>query len=230
MEGSRCRAGQEERVGPPGADVRADAGSSRLDDIFAAYRKVPSSQPEFTTVAYWSVAHQRVEFTEVFGHPFGLLASVVNFHRVPTLLCAVARRVLAVPVDHFFDDYICVEPASGRGSAQDALKAVHDIVRFGLAPKKRKASAQTNVELGVVCDMSRAASDGVVSFSPTESRVEGVLGSLRRARAATSCDGNERPNEHALSKMLLCACTYPRWCPLTTRVVSMRLVVCLLAR
>ena len=155
-----------------------------LDDIFAAYRKVPSSQPEFTTVAYWSVAHQRVEFTEVFGHPFGLLASVVNFHRVPTLLCAVARRVFAVPVDHFFDDYICVEPAFGRGSAQDALKAVHDIVRFGLAPKKRKDSAQTNVELGVVCDVSRAASDGIVSFAPTESRVEGVLGSLRRARAA----------------------------------------------
>ena len=153
-----------------------------LDDLFAAYRRVPTSQPQYTTVAFWSAAHKQVMFSEVYGHPFGLLASVVNFHRVPTLLCAVARRVFAVPVDHFFDDYICVEPAVGQGSAQYALRVVHDAVRFGLAPKKRKEHASANVELGVFCDMSRAASEGVVVFQPTEKRVRSVLATLKRAR------------------------------------------------
>ena len=153
-----------------------------LDDLFAAYRRVPTSQPEFTTVAFWSASRQQVLFSEVYGHPFGLLASVVNFHRIPTLLCAVARRVFAVPVDHFFDDYICVEPTVGNGSAQLALAVVHDAVRFGLAPKKRKLHASSNVELGVHCDMSRAVSDGLVVFQPTEKRVQSVLCSLRRAR------------------------------------------------
>ena len=66
--------------------------------------------------------------------------------------------------------------------AQYALRVVHDAVKFGLAPKKRKEHAPANVELGVFCDMSRAASEGVVVFQPTEKRVRSVLATLKRAR------------------------------------------------
>lgn len=44
------------------------------------------------------------------GHNFGLEAAIVNYCSKPELVCAVARRLVAAPEEHFVDDLISVEP------------------------------------------------------------------------------------------------------------------------
>ena len=54
--------------------------------------------------------------------------------------------------------------------------------REALEPKKRKEMAATNVALGQRADVSRAATDAVVVFTPTTSRCTSVLRDLAAAR------------------------------------------------
>ena len=150
-----------------------------LDDLFAAYRRVPTSQPEYMVAAIWDVDAGAPVFYETFGHAFGLCSSVTNFNRVPHLLCVAAALIFAAPVDHFFDDYLTVDFVSAKGSAQESLDVLHEAVRIGLEPTKRKRAAQEQVELGVACDLRSAASRRVVYLSPTPERVADILGDLQ---------------------------------------------------
>ena len=77
-----------------------------LDDLFAAFRRVPSSQPEFTIVALYEFDSDSVRFHEVFGMNFGLKAAPLQFNRVAELLCAVAACFGGLPVDHYYDDFL----------------------------------------------------------------------------------------------------------------------------
>ena len=166
-----------------------------LDDLFAAYRRVPSSQPRFTVVALYDFQREAVVYHDVFGMNFGLKSAPVQFCRVPQFIVCLARCLLAVPVDHYVDDYLIVDIA-GAGlrapegsesvwwpsSGQWALDQLHGLVGFGLEPKKRKHGASCNEGLGVVCDLSAFHSHHEVSFSPTSRRVSEVLAALRSAQ------------------------------------------------
>ena len=160
-----------------------------LDDLFAAYRRVPTRHPEYMVAAIWDLDKAQPIFFEVFGHCFGLVSSVLNFNRVPHLLCVAAARLFAAPVDHFFDDYLTVDLASAKGSAQECLDLLHNAVRLRLEPKKRKRSAPRQVELGVDCDLQFAASRRMVLLSPTPERVADILSELTRCELA----GNMSP-------------------------------------
>ena len=162
-----------------------------LDDLFAAYRRVPMAHPEFKVAAVWDLDAGVPLFYEVHGHCFGLVSAVLNFNRVPHLLCVGAARLFAAPVDHFFDDYLTVDLASARGSAQASLDLLHNAVRLRLEPKKRKLGADQQVELGVACDLRSAASRHTVLLSPTPERVEDILADLTRCEAANRMSPSE---------------------------------------
>jgi len=157
-----------------------------LDDLFAAYRRVPTRHPEYMIAAVWDLEKKEPIFYEIFGHAFGLVSSVLNFNRVPHMLCVAAARLFAAPVDHFFDDYLTVDLASAKGSAQVCLDLLHNAVRLRLEPKKRKRSAPRQVELGVDCDLQFAASRRTVLLSPTPERVADILSELTRCELAGS--------------------------------------------
>ena len=164
-----------------------------LDDLFAAYRRVPTRHPEYMIAAIWDLETEQPIFYEVSGHCFGLVSSVLNFNRVPHLLCVVAARLFAAPVDHFVDDYLTMDLAAARGTAQLCLDFLHNAVRLRLEPKKRKRSAPEQVELGVACDLRRVSSDRVVLLAPTAERVEDILtGTCRRARMPMRCPLQQR--------------------------------------
>ena len=76
-----------------------------------------------------------------------VMSSVLNFNRVPHLMCVAAALLFAAPVDHFFDDYLTMDLKVGRGSAQECLDALHNAVRLRLEPKKRKRRAGVQEEL-----------------------------------------------------------------------------------
>ena len=155
-----------------------------LDDLFAAYRRVPTRHPEYMIAAIWDLDTEQPIYYEVSGHCFGLVSSVLNFNRVPHLLCVAAALLFAAPVDHFVDDYLTMDLAVGRGSAQECLDDLHNAVRLRLEPKKRKHSAVAHVELGVSCDLRRVSTDRVVLLSPTPERIEDILTDLQACQDA----------------------------------------------
>ena len=155
-----------------------------LDDLFAAYRRVPTQHQEYMIAAVWDLETEQPVFYEVYGHCFGLVSSVLNFNRVPHLMCVAAALLFAAPVDHFFDDYLTMDLKVGRGSAQECLDTLHNAVRLRLEPKKRKRSAAMQEELGVDCDLRRVAAERVVLLSPTPARVADILADLQACQDA----------------------------------------------
>lgn len=155
-----------------------------LDDLFAAYRRIPTRHQEYMIAAVWDLETGQPIFYEVYGHCFGLVSSVLNFNRLPHLMCVAAALLFAAPVDHFFDDYLTMDLAVGRGSAQECLDALHNAVRLQLEPKKRKRSAAVQEELGVECDLRKVAAERVVLLAPTPTRVADILADLQACKEA----------------------------------------------
>jgi len=180
-----------------------------LDDMASAYRKVPTSQPQFTLIAIWSTTHESVRFHEVFGHNFGLLSAVTNFSRVPAILVAVARRLFAVMVENYIDDYMIPDFIFSKGSAQSSLGFVHNLFGFPLAPEKRKLVASSNIILGMICDMSRVSSERVVIFQPRGEKLEEALEIMRSCRRK-DCLDNKSAEICAGKLNFLLSATYGR--------------------
>ena len=102
------------------------------NDLFAAYRRVPTSQPEFTVVAVYCYEAEpeagapplapedagAVRYCEVPGHNFGLQSAVVNFNRFPELAVAVSRRLMWIVNEHYFDDNDTCEPGYAHNTGQ----------------------------------------------------------------------------------------------------------------
>jgi hypothetical protein len=148
-----------------------------MDDLTSAYRRVPTSEPEFTIVAIFNpdLKGGSTCFCEVYGHNFGLRSAVTNFSRVPALLVATARRVLACMTSVYIDDYITPELLSASGSGQESVAFIHNMANIPLSNEKRKRTAPQNIVLGVNCDMSEAHTESYVMFQPRESKVNQVL-------------------------------------------------------
>jgi hypothetical protein len=155
-----------------------------LDDLWAAYRRIPNAQPEMTVVALWSVAQNRVLFFPCDGHNFGLVASVTNFSRPPALAVRIARRLLALPVSNYIDDFMLVELLKALGSGKRAMWSLMNTLNLSFESDKSKEPLPANVSLGVDCDLSKAhryGDDAIFIASPKEGRCEGILASLRLA-------------------------------------------------
>ena len=73
-------------------------------DMWKAFRQIPvdPSVQNFLVVCVWNEARCRWEFGLAHALVFGLSGAVVHFNRLPALLTAIARRWLAIPVQHFF--------------------------------------------------------------------------------------------------------------------------------
>ena len=153
-----------------------------LDDMRAAYRRIPVLTPGFTVFAIWSVVRGAVVYYFLPGHNFGLVSAVVNFNRFPHLMVAISRVLFAVPVDHFFDDYVIVDAHDGGVSGQEALAVAHELVGQEVEPKKRKCMAGSNLALGQHADVSRVHVDRTVTFSPVAKRCVTIMQGLREAK------------------------------------------------
>ena len=159
-----------------------------LDDLLAAFRTIPTSEHQFNLFAVWNPTRLRVEYHYTYGFVFGLKSSVTQFNRYPEVTTAVARK-LGVPVAHFFDDYQIVDVRAGGTSAQDLVFEIHRQVGDGLdsdearraisSPAieldKRKPMATSNIGLGVDVDLSSVHTRGIVTFTPSATRVNHTL-------------------------------------------------------
>jgi len=94
----------------------------------------------------------------------------------------MARVLLAIPCDHYFDDYYIVDIAVALMSGQEGLDMLHVIVGIDLEPDKRKHMDRCHVALGVSVDVGLADTHGAVIARATVDRVVKILGMLRKAK------------------------------------------------
>ena len=119
-----------------------------FEDLTAAYRFVPNSQPTFIVFCVWrfSDADGKCKATPVFyyvpGHDFGMVSSVLNFNRFPKLMVAMARSILALPVSQYFDDYFIMDLCCTGSSGQLGLQQLHLLANPPLDAGKRQSMAE----------------------------------------------------------------------------------------
>ena len=103
-----------------------------------------------------------VYFSPVFGHRFGFTASVTNFCSVPALICSVARRVLAVPMEAYIDDSNIPDlhfPGMGGDSGgQRAAVELYRIFCWPIEATKSSGLGEEEKFLGMISDTSRVSS------------------------------------------------------------------------
>ena len=141
------------------------------NDLKAAYRHVPTRQPQFTMVAVWDDDKKKVVYCELPGHNFGLTSAVVNFNRYPELAAIAARRLLWVVTEHYYDDNDTAELSEAGDSGQQALVALCSNTFFGFPfdPGKDVDMAESNEYLGVISDLSQA-NEGVLLMDVSKKR------------------------------------------------------------
>jgi hypothetical protein len=141
------------------------------NDLRAAYRKVPTSQPQYTLAACWDDDEDDVKLVAVPGHNFGLTSAVLNFNRGPEMSTVAARRLLWIINEHFYDDSDTCEPQSAGDSGQEYLVELSSdtFLGFPFDPGKDVPMDASNEYLGVESGFGRIH-EGVLTMDVSTKR------------------------------------------------------------
>ena len=125
------------------------------EDLKAAYRQCPLSDSMISLclVMFYNPSTKALDCHESYGQPFGAGHAVPNFYRIAQWCATVGRRLLKLPVDHFFDDFWIVEPKCLAPSGVWAFRSLMKSCGFGLDPGKSQIPASVWNALGVAFDM-----------------------------------------------------------------------------
>lgn len=155
------------------------------DDVESAYRRLPCRNADASVVAIWHTELDRVVFYTMPGHNFGLASAVLSFNRYTQFATACMRRLYGSPCAAYFDDYCMVEPVWCRNSAKVALRRVHLMLGMPLAEGAKDIPfLWANAFLGVISDLTRFHTDGIVTMRSKPERVAKIVVALQDARAA----------------------------------------------
>ena len=151
-----------------------------LDDVAHAYKRCPVMQQEFCILCYWNHTKQQVVFCEQWGLPFGAMASVTGFCRLPHLLTRFARAFFATCCDHYIDDALQPDFADTGDSGQIALGTLFERVGIPFSEKKRQHPETVQEELGLVCERTHFHTAGTACVTPREERCAGIIAMLEK--------------------------------------------------
>ena len=167
----QARATYRRASGSGGIHKRSRRLAHGTDDLKAAYRHVPTSQPEYTCVAVWDDDAGQVVYCEVPGHNFGLASAVLNFNRCPELYTAACRQLLGIVNEHFYDDTDVTEPAYAERSGQLCLRELNSAAFLGFPfdAGKHVAMSESSEYLGVETSFERLHA-GIITMCVTRKR------------------------------------------------------------
>ena len=138
-------------------------------DIDAAFRRVPLL-PEHRRFAYVAFLVERR--TVIAGHaamPFGSIASVHHWDRVGSLLCAIARRILKIPMLRYVDDFFSADRLVSADKAMDVFARLVRCCLGQTAVAKDKLECDNPLTiLGIRVTLNAEG----VTFFPDEKKVE----------------------------------------------------------
>ena len=158
------------------------------DDEPDAYRHSASASPELGVVMQVEPVSGGVRCFRPMGHNFGEEAAVQNYCSKPELHCAIGRRFFAANVEHFFDDYVYVDPRFCLGvrvvdacggmrypsSSQGCMWRLNACLGSPFALEKHVFWNQQNAFSGVITDFRRLKSDGILLMRCKPSTVKKV--------------------------------------------------------
>jgi len=127
------------------------------DDWRKAYRQLYTRDYHHAVVALWDPFHERVALFYMPGFPFGTLASVNGFCRVPAAMTAITRQFFGIIVANYFDDYCTIDFANVVHHAQMMLLKIHQLIGWSLDKNKHARANYANPFLGVITDLKQYA-------------------------------------------------------------------------
>jgi hypothetical protein len=163
------------------------------EDVQAAYRRIPCSQPQFTVFAQWDPTGRRVVFFRLQGFNFGLRSAVIAFNRVAEFITRAAARLFPLCVEHYFDDFAICEPSFARGG-QELLVRFGELVGFPFSPAKSQKMAARATFLGVEHDFSTFGLNGALRCSVPAARLIALQLTLKEALRLGSFAGVVSPD------------------------------------
>ena len=143
-------------------------------DLPEAYRGCPvePQQLGLTVAATFDPVKRRWCFWVYTGLLSGLASAVLSFNRLPTLLVAVARRLLAIVCGAYFDDLFDIAFRSIAPASQEALLHILSLAGAPPAPDKTQPPRSSFGYLGASFDFSSIFDDGIITCGPTHASVQ----------------------------------------------------------
>lgn len=157
-------------------------------DIDAAFRRVPiaAAQRRYGKVVFKHKS--RVMVSEHVCMPFGSIASVHNWDRVGSFLCALGRKLLKIPLSRYVDDFMTGDREASIASGMDCFARLVRACLGSTAVAADKLEAGTElVLLGVAVRLSR---DGAL-HKPSADKVVKWSGKLKSFLATGKLCGGE---------------------------------------
>ena len=183
---------------------------SSTQDMKSAFRQlsVRDADRRYHIVALWIPQRNCWMFAELDGLAFGLGAAVLEFNRCPEHVVAVARRWLAIPAIHFYDDYRLLDVEGSGNSADTQFAALSDYLGYFLDPGKHQLPNEKILFLGVTeefCEDEYA--EDVVCLSLSEEKRLILLGEVQAPMKDLKCSNGEMA--HLVGKLIHYGTTVP---------------------
>eukprot|EP00438_Fugacium_kawagutii_P028772 Skav212378 [mRNA] locus=scaffold1983:157653:159377:+ [translate_table: standard] len=147
-------------------------------DLQGAYRQFPINCPDESFCAINTPSG--IVLLRHHALMFGATASVWCFNRCADALAFVMRRLLAITLGHYVDDYIGLEPPLTVQSGFEEFTRLAAILGMKMKEVKARYPSQQQKILGVQMTIS----DENIIIAPQEDRVRRTCDSLRRALLA----------------------------------------------
>ena len=92
-------------------------------------------------VGIWHPEVAGIRYAIMRAHPFGLAAAVLNFNRLPAPATAIIRQCTATAAAAYFDDTGVLDLARSRGSDQECVGVVYELLGVHLDALKQQPMA-----------------------------------------------------------------------------------------
>lgn len=136
-------------------------------DIDSAYRRIPL-RPEHRSYATIAFKHEgMIMLLQHMAAPFGAASSVHHWERIGALICAIARRVLMLPLARYVDDFFS---ADREGSVEVATEVLQRLVDCLLGPGAAAADKLVHGNPLTVLGVEVTADEGGVTCRPDEKK------------------------------------------------------------
>ena len=157
-------------------------------DMKKAFKQVPVNDEDraFSITAVYCPQTKEWLFGELPSLACGQVHAVVGFNRVPAFICVAARRLLAIPVTRFYDDFKVIDI-----DCEDAdffFGELCDILGFKFDTDKWQKPSARVTYLGKEEDYSMVPACHTVDVSLKDQRRQELLGMIAEAQASKHCD------------------------------------------
>jgi len=151
-----------------------------LEDMWKGYRQnhVQDDHSRATIATFIHPNTSKRVYAQLFGLPFGLGVSVVQFNRVPMLQTAIHRRVCANLQAHYFDDSITAAFSTIAAATKVQVSRLANFMGVINSADKRESMSGERSFLGTVTDMSMVRQDLALSFAVKPSTRQKTLDTI----------------------------------------------------